>query len=157
MQNIPRYLLFRLEIIWWLITLVITSVILIPILYQLPDYQFFWPNLAFVLVFITVTRYIFLLRYSFLANWSYVKVALIFVCFLTIFLLVQEINFFQTFLDENGMEPIVATLPKDKQLNMMNYIRSEMLLFGVGSVIGCVVLPLRLVLSIWRRINGHED
>jgi hypothetical protein len=157
MQNPPRYLLARLEIIWWLITLVIATVILMPILYQLPDYQFFWSNLAFILVFITFTRYIFLLRYSFLANWSYVKVAIIFACFIAIFLLVQEINFFQTFLDENGMEPIVESLPKGDQLNMMNYIRSEMLLFGVGSVISCVVLPLRLVVSIWRRINGHED
>lgn len=152
-----RSLLFRLEFIWLIITLVVTALILAPILYKLPDYQFLWTNVAFIVVMITLARYIFLLRYTFLAKWRNVKVALIFSCIFVAFLLIQEINLFQTFLDENGVEPIVGSLPRAEQGPMLSYIRSEMLLFGVGGVISCIVLPIRLVVSIWRHWNGYED
>lgn len=152
-----RPLLFRLELIWMLITAVVATIILGPILYRLPDYNFLWSNVAFIVVMITFTRYIFQLRYTFLANWRILKVALIFICLWLTFLLVQEINGFQTFLDENGIEAIVGSLPRADQEGMMSYIRSEMLLFGVGAVISCAVLPIRLVVSIWRRWNGYED
>jgi uncharacterized membrane protein YhhN len=150
-------LFVRLELVWWLITAVIAAMIVGPIFYKLPDYQFLWPNLAFVIILITFTRYIFFLRYTFLATWRNIKVAIIFICIVIAFLLIQEINLFQTFLDENGVEAIVGTLPRAEQEPMMKFIRSEMLLFGVGSVITCGVLPLRLVVSIWRRWNGYED
>lgn len=150
-------LLARLEIVWWLITAVVAATILFPIYYQLPDYQFLWSNLILIVLAITFTRYIFLLRYTFLASWRYIKVAVIFACIFIAFLVVQEINIFQTFLDENGIEPIVGTLAREDQEPMIKYIRSEMLLFGVTALIGCIVLPMRLVVSIWRRWNGYED
>lgn len=150
-------LLARLELVWWLITAIIAVIILGPILYKLPDYQFLWPNLVFILVMVTFTRYIFFLKYTFLATWRNIKVAIIFLCIFIAFLLVQEINLFQTFLDENGVEAIVGSLPRTEQAPMMKFIKSEMLLFGVGAVITCGVLPLRLVVSIWRRWNGYED
>lgn len=152
-----RPLLFRLEFIWLLITALVAVLLLAPILYSLPDYQFLWPNLAFIVIMITFTRYIFQLRYTFLANWRILKVALIFICIWLTFFLVQEINLFQTYLDENGIEAVVGSLPRSSQGAMMSYIRSEMLLFGVGAVIGCMVLPIRLVVSVWRRWNGYED
>lgn len=147
----------RIELVWWLITLLIAALILLPILLNIPDYQFLWTNLAFIIIFVTLARYIFQLRYSFLAPLRNFKVAVIFACLFIAFILVQEINLFQTFLDENGVEPIVGTLARDQQAPMMSYIRSEMLLFGVGAVISCIILQLRLVLSIWRRWNGYPD
>ncbi|MGH1434380.1 MAG: hypothetical protein ACRBG0_07970 [Lewinella sp.] len=150
-------LLARLELVWWLITAIIAVMILAPIIYKLPDYQFLWPNLVFILVMVTFTRYIFFLKYTFLATWRNIKVAIIFLCVFIAFLLVQEVNLFQTFLDENGVEAIVGSLPRTEQGPMMKFIKSEMLLFGVGAVITCGVLPLRLVVSIWRRWNGYED
>lgn len=148
---------FRIELIWWVLTVLITGLILLPILWQIPDYRFLWQNLAFIVVFVTLARYIFQLRYSFLAPMRNFKVAVMFGCLITAFLLVQEINLFQTYLDENGIESVVGSLSKEKQAPMMSYIRSEMLLFGVGAAISCIILPLRLILSIWRRWNGYED
>ena len=152
-----RTLLLRLELIWLLITAVVAATIVGPILYRLPEYQFLWPNLVFILVMITFTRYIFQLRYSFIADWRIFKAGLIFVCLWVAFFMVQEINGFQTFLDENGPEAVVGSLPREDQSAMMTYIRSEMLLFGVGAVISCGVLPLRLVVSLWRRWNCYDD
>ncbi|MEZ4985468.1 MAG: hypothetical protein R2795_10590 [Saprospiraceae bacterium] len=78
-------------------------------------------------------------------------------CIYIVFFLVQEINYFQTFLDENGIESIVGALPLVQQQPMMQFIRSEMILFGVAAVIACVVLPIRLIVSVWRQWNGYPD
>lgn len=147
----------RLEFIWWIITAVVAAAILFPILNALPEYPFLWTNVIFIVVFITITRHIFLLRFSLLADQKYLKVALIFLCIPGIFLLVQEINSFQTYLDEEGPDALVRSLSRSAQQPMMTYIRSEMLLFGVGSVIACVGLMGRMVVSLWRRLNNYAD
>jgi hypothetical protein len=36
---------------------------------------------------------------------------------------------------------------------MMNYIRSEMLLFGVAGIISSVIFPFRMLMSVWRYRN----
>ncbi|MEZ4931510.1 MAG: hypothetical protein R2788_05200, partial [Saprospiraceae bacterium] len=51
----------RLELIWWMITLVIIIGLFIPIYTTQKDYPFWMSNTIFVLVFITFSRYIFLL------------------------------------------------------------------------------------------------
>ena len=68
-------------------------------------------------------------------------------------MLVNQINLFQTFLDENGFEGLVGDLPFGKRENMAKFIRAEMLFFGVGSVISAIILPFRLVISVWRTRN----
>ncbi len=152
----PQTLYARLELIWWLITAIVAAVVLFPIIRKLPDFPFLWSNVAFVVAFITLTRYIFLLRYTFLADRMLLKVTLFFLCIPIAFLLVQEINAFQVYLDENGPDSLVTSLPSAEQNGMMTYIRSEMLLFGVGSVISSIILPIRLLVSIWRRYNGYS-
>lgn len=70
-----------------------------------------------------------------------------------LFYLINEINFFQTFLDENGMATILGDKSIPEQEAMRKYITGEMLLFGSGSVIAAVILPIRLLKSIWRARN----
>ena len=142
-----------LELYWWLFTLIIVVAILFPILNKLPDYPFLLPNIVFIVTFITFTRYMFLLEHTFLAYQQRLKVAIILVSAIIIFYLISEINTFQTFLDEEGPDTLVNTLPTSQQRSMASYIRSEYLFFGVGSVIAAVVLPFRLMISIWRNYN----
>lgn len=151
-----KHLYTRLELIWWLITLIAAVLLLFPIVNRLPGYRFLGVNLLFIIAFITFTRYIFLLRYTFLPPYQRLKVGLALLCIPIVFLLVQELNRFQVFLDEEGYEALVGTLPRSEQIPMVEYIRSEMLLFGIGSVIAAVVLALRLIVSVWRRHNGYE-
>ncbi len=156
MEN-KNALLTRLEVIWWLITAIVAFIILFPLCNELSEYPFFWDNLLFIVVFITFSRLIFLLRYSFIAKQKYIKTGLIFVCIIVAFILIEKVTGFKIFLDDNGPEAIVGSLPREAQSSMMTYIKSEMMLFGVGSVISSIILPFRLVLSIWRVWNGIED
>lgn len=142
-----------LELYWWVFTVVIAIAILFPILNKLPDYPFLLPNILFVVTFITFTRYIFLLEHTFLAYQQRLKIAIILISVIIVFYLIGEINNFQTFLDEEGPDTLVNHLPSSEQRSIANYIRSEYLFFGIGSVIAAVALPFRLMISIWRNYN----
>jgi len=143
----------RLELIWWIFTFVVLAGVLYPILTKISSYPFLLTNSLFVIIFITFTRYVFLLKHTFMAHKETIKVVIVLIIIPIIFYLVSEVNYFQTFLDERGIDSFMQELPYEKQHGLANYIRSEMLLFGVGSVIITIILPFRLILSVWRNRN----
>ena len=149
----PRTSLLQLEALWWLTTIVVVLLVLFP-LYSTPvTFPFYTINVVYIVSFITLTRYIFLLHLTLLARRQILKIAVICMTVPFIFYLVQGLNAFQTFLDEQGFEALVGRLPLERQGGMLTYIRSEMLLFGVGSIVAAAVLPVRLLISIWKQQN----
>jgi hypothetical protein len=148
--------IFRLERLWWVLTGLITLLVLSPLLLKLPRYPFWGINVIYIVTFITATRYIFLLRSTFLARRFWVKITMIFLSIPFVFFLVQELNEFQTFLDEQGVGAIVGTLPYAEQQPMFRYIHNEILLFGTGAIISAALLPVRLFIAIWRVRNGKD-
>ncbi len=142
-----------LELIWWIITIISTVIVLFPIYTTLDTYRFGWINIIYIITFITVTRYIFLLQHTFLAHIEYLKVIIIFLCIPAVFLLVQELNLFQTYIDKQGVDALVGDLAYGRREPMLAYIRNQMFFFGMGAIISCILLPFRLILSIWRGRN----
>ena len=153
--NISNKRIGQLELRLVSFSIVILLIILTPIFLNVKEFPFYFLNTIYVLAFITFSRYIFLLKYTFLANREILKIVLVFLCIPIVFLLVQELNLFQTFLDEEGLEAMVGTdLPLQQRTAISKYIHSEIMLFGVGSIISAVILPIRLVISIWRGRNN---
>ncbi len=148
-----KNILGRLELVWWLFTLVLVVGVLLPIYTQVSDYPFYVSNIIFIVVFITMARYMFLLPYTFLETRQVVKVAVICLCVPLIFYLVQALNYMQTYIDEHRMEEMLQSVASARRSGLSTYIRNEMLLFGTGAIISAVLLPARLLVSIWRRHN----
>ena len=146
----------RLELIWWVFTILLVVGVVYPIVNTLEVYPFYLINIIYVITFVTLARYTFLLKFTFLPKHQVLKQVFIFSCIPFVFYLVQELNQFQTFLDEEGWDGIVGQLPYGQRNSMINYIRSEMILFGVGSIISAVVFAFRLILSVWRMRNRGE-
>jgi hypothetical protein len=156
MQSLPFKQILLLELLWWALTGLFTLLVTLPILLS-PIYFPFWTNnILFVLTFVTTTRYLFLLRFTWMAYLIRIKVVLFFLAIPFVFFLIQEVHAFQVFLDERGMEVIVGELPLERQDSMMAYIRSEYLLFGIGAIVGSVVLPFRLLQSVWLLYNRKD-
>lgn len=152
-----KKILLRFELWWWVLTLLVVAAVLFPVFSMAPAFPFFFDNILFIVTFITLTRYIFLLPHTVLAKRQMLKLALMFLSVPFIFFLVQQLNGFQTYLDENGPEALVGALSYARTNALMSYVRSEMLLFATGSVIAAVVFPLRMVVSLWRVYNlGRE-
>jgi hypothetical protein len=147
----------QLEFFWWIFTGIMAFLVVVPILLNVKGYPFLWSNIIYVITFITLTRYIFLLKYTWLAYRETFKIIFFFLCIPLLFFAIQEINLFQTYLDENGIEALVGRqFPYDRRAALGKYVHSEMLLFGVGTVITGVIFPIRLLISIWRGRNTNK-
>jgi hypothetical protein len=143
----------NLEVIWWSASLLMLTILLLPIYVNVPNFQFYGYNALFIVVFVTYTRYVFLLKYSWFAKIMWVKVVLALICPLLILVMVDGIHQFQLFMDEKGIESLMKDVPLEKWDSFYQYIRAEYLLFGVGSVIVAVILPIRMIISVWRYRN----
>jgi len=142
-----------LELVWWLITAAIVCLVLFPIVQVTDHFPFTKINVLFIATFITMARYLFLLKYSLWGRFQYLKLFLIFLSIPFVFYLSNELNDFLGYLDEETLDGVLGHLPPDRQASMDRYIRSEMIFFGVSSIITAVILPFRLVISIWRLRN----
>ena len=145
-----------LELLWWLVTLIVAAAILFPILSNLDNYPFFKSNLVFIVVFITLTRYVFLLKHTILAKAELIKVGIVLVSVPFIFLLIEGLSNFQNYLDEEGLDKFMPLMNLEKQQDMINYIKSEMLFFGVGAIIVAILFPFRMIISIWKNRNSNK-
>ncbi|MEM1324394.1 MAG: hypothetical protein AAGI23_00490 [Bacteroidota bacterium] len=144
------------ELFWWIVTACVTLVILFPII-SAGQYRFLWSNVFLIVAFLTLTRYIFLLPQTFLSKIEWLKGAMILFAPILIFLLVQEINRFQTYLDESEWNNVVSGGAALTSKGLSKYIYTEMLFFGVAGVIACLAFPIRMLISIWRVRNlGRE-
>ena len=152
-MNQKSSLALKLELIWWIVTLILIAVVMFPIINNVNDYPFLFINIFFIIVFVTFTRYIFLLKYTFIAKNQILKAILAVLCIPLIFYLISEINYFQAFLDEEGLESFIPDMELKEQGSLMRYIRSEVLFFGIGGLIAAILFPIRMVISIWRYHN----
>ncbi|MBK8505721.1 MAG: hypothetical protein IPL46_28100 [Saprospiraceae bacterium] len=142
-----------LEMMWLVVTSLLCLLVLFPILQKTSQYPFTLINIIFVVVFVTLFRYIFSLKYTWLARRKYLKITLVFLCIPLIFNMINNLNYFVTHIDEFSHEAYLGHLEQDIRNKLEIYIRSEMLLFGVGSVIMSTLFPFRLLISVWRQRN----
>lgn len=142
-----------LELIWWVITALIVVLVMYPIWTNVVDYPVYWQNVMFIVVFITLTRYIFLLKFTFLAKIQWLKVLFVLMAVPCIFLMIEQHNGFQTNLDNIGPEYVTSGVDYDKVMSLATYIKSEFTFFAVGSIIASVAFPLRMIISVWRLKN----
>lgn len=156
MQTLSSKQLIQVELLWWLLTALLATLILLPIYLQVQNYPFWKTNALYIITFVTCTRFIFLLRFTFLANRFWWKMTLIFLSIPFVFFLIQELNGFQTYLDEQGVEAVAGLLPLKQQDAMIKYIYNEFLLFAIGAIISAVIFPFRLAVSIWRVHNRNQ-
>jgi hypothetical protein len=146
---------WQVELVSWIITGILTAAVLLPILRNVPDFEYLVYNITSIVVFITLIRYIFLLRFVPFKRFAPVKAILIFVTIPLFVYLMDGLSEFQNALDENGTYSMVAHLDIDKQIPLSKYIRSEMIFFGVGALISSAILPFRMIISIWRVLNRN--
>ena len=143
----------RLELLWWAFTVVLTLVLVLPITARIPAYPFLQINILYIVTFITITRHLFLLQHSLIAPYQRIRLALIFLMIPFIFYQIQELNYFQITLDEQGIDFFVSHLPYEDRGSMMKYLYNQMVFFAAGSIIASFLFPFRMMVSIWRFRN----
>jgi len=123
---------------------VVVGGVLYPVWREVPDYPFWLSNIIFIVVFFTFARWIFFTRHTFFAGKQRLKIFVIAVSVPVIFLLISELNFFQTSIDEERLENALSHLDGSRQEQLFSYIRNEMIFFGTGSIIAAIILPFKM-------------
>ena len=134
-----------------------TAIVVIAVLYPIHKSMHVWPfqgwNIVFIITLLTLARYIFLLKHTFLAKQQEIKVALLILMFPLTFLMINGVNFFLVFIEENTWAPLTGHLPAAQKRAIEEYIWAEMLFFGVGSCIVSPAFAVRMMISVWRTRN----
>jgi hypothetical protein len=144
-----------LELIWWIFTAVVAFAVLYPIWSKVTVYPEYinYINVAYIIVGITLTRYIFLLKYTFIAENQYIKAALIIASIPLIIYSIDGVFTFRTIIDNDGFEAICKGVVDEQVVSLGMYYRNEYIFFGITSVISSILFPIRMIVSIWRQRN----
>lgn len=135
----------------WIITIVIAIAVILPIYTQIGEaYQFYIPNILFILIFLTFTRFIFLTKFHWFSHLTWAKMIMIFGVIPILLYVVGQIWDFQRFMDEEGITSIMTEIHADSQRSLAKYLKAEMTFFWAGAFISSIALPLRMIHSIWR-------
>lgn len=142
------------ELLWWAFTLVLAGLVLTPIYGNVPNFPFYLPNFVYIVVAITLTRYIFFLKISWLRDHLLWQAAISISLIILIFWMVQYFNAFITYLDEENPDVFIKHLPEATGEIMDTYMNAEYRFFGVWAIAASVLMPFRLLYNVWVRYRA---
>src|SRR6188472_457116 len=123
------------ELLWWAFTFIVVIIVMLPIWTEAPGFPFSFQNILLIVFFITFTRYIFFLPLTLIARAKWIKVGIILSAAIFLFVTATALLDFRSFMDERGLQVLVEHLDVNDQTRKINYMKHEMLFFGVGSLI----------------------
>ena len=152
------------ELMWWLISALLTGAILFPIISKV-HYQMLWVNSLIIFVGLTYFRWAVTLRqvYILRSKWVRFLISIININFF-IYILRQQQNFLGIYnsytLEELGKP--YKPMSMDEIYALFGYYFSETTFAVVACLTLCVALTVRMVLAYWGtarlRLNaGSED
>jgi hypothetical protein len=127
--------------------------LLFPIWSVTNNYPFYLTNVIFIAVFVMGMRLLFGLNYSFLAKRQEWKIGMMLAMVPLLFFLISSLTGFMAEVEESSFDSITGHLPEPDRESSNNYIWREMILTGVGAILCCFLLPIRLFISIWQQRN----
>ena len=139
------------ELLWWAFTLVLAGLVLLPVYTTLPEFPYFTANFVYVVVAITLTRYLFFLNISWLRDRFVLQAALCLALFPLVFWMGQYFNYFITFFDEQGPDVLTRNLDRDTAGVIDDYLHAEYRLFGTWAIVAAAVTPPRMLYNVWVR------
>ena len=143
----------QLEIILWTITAIVIVLVMFPIWSEVgTDFRYHNSNIMAVFIFMVYSRLLFVLRHTYIAKNSLMKIIFVIMSIPLFIYFMDRINEFQTFIDDNG-DTSLLTQYSDRVANLTKYIRYEYLFFAVAALITVAMMPFRMILSLWRTRN----
>ena len=144
---------WSLELIWWLVTVVVVALIMLPIIQANIDFPWMIYNVVYLVGAITLLRYNFSLHHHPLSDSKLFKISLILVAPILFFPLLEGLHDFLEFNDQEGLQTLVGHLSVKKQSWMMKYMRIEYVLAGTTCFLGVFAMIVKMIRSLWRQVK----
>ncbi len=146
--------LLQFELVWIMITIVLCSLLMLPVYTNLGlAYPFYKSNIICIVIATTFIRYIFLLKHHYLILAKWIKWLFIFIPIPVFLFLIDVVTEFQGFYDEEGIYSIMHSVAQKTKKGLASYIKNQMMFFWAAAFISNAVMPIRMVISLWREIN----
>ena len=120
-------------------------------------YPFYTNNIIIIAIAVTFIRYIFLLKHHWIILSNWIKAVFIFLPIPILFYLLGAQFDFQELVDNDGINSILKELSIEKQNSIGLYIKTEMSFFWSAAFISNALIPFRMIISIWRKINKGTE
>jgi hypothetical protein len=148
---------WQFELLSWLFVSLFLSLILLPIYIRSGDnYTFYLRNFISILMFLTLTRYIFLLGFTPFARQKWFKFLFIFLPIPLLLFQVDSLYDFQRLLDEEGTISFFKGSSDMSDYDFGKFIRYQYLFFCVGAIVTLILMPIRMIISFWRTTNTKD-
>ncbi|MBK8700626.1 MAG: hypothetical protein IPN29_14285 [Saprospiraceae bacterium] len=145
------------EIVFLAIAIALAVAVMRPIHdYFGHNFDYYVSNYIFIVLFLTYSRYLFLLKYTPFSHNLWIKLIMLFASIPLLLWLVDDTYDFRRILDETGLEPLINSTNLDTKLNIAKYTKYEYLFFSTGAIITLIMLPFRMMVSIWRVKNNKN-
>jgi len=147
------------ELVWWILTGIVAWMVAKPLWSEFVKYEYIYELILFVVILITYTRYLFLLKYTFLAQFQVGKFILIFASIPLVFYLINLFFGYQDFLERQseGMETYQLYFRADMSFSehgeVIKYLSKVYSFFALCAIIVVIMSPFRLLISYWRVYN----
>ena len=144
-------------ILWLIFTLLLIAIVHWPIYSNQIDYQFYFNNILFLIVFIVFFRYIFLIKHTFIENTIFIKLIIMPLGIFMSIYSYMALNDFIEFYQGNGIYFLLDHFSLEKQTSLGNYIQRQYMFLGVAALVTSVIIHMRMLISVFRVYNrGHE-
>lgn len=146
-----------LDVLFILLGLLLSALVLCPIhFYNLP-FPFWKQNVINIVCFVLFIRLLFFIKSSIIQQFQIAKVVCILVFVFLVFFFIKSLNRFTQVIDESPLEESFLHLPFKQQLFMADYFKHEYLFFATACVILCAIMPIHLLINIWKTYNRPES
>lgn len=142
----------------WILAMILLPVIsLWPIYSNELDYPFYLNNFVFILTPIFFLRYIFFIKFTFIENTLIPKLLFIPLAIVLIIYSYRGFNEFVNFYNDNGIFYSLEKFDLKKQDFLSTYINRQYIFFAVLSMIVSIIMPFRMLISVWRVYNKGTE
>lgn len=146
--------LVRLEWMWFAASILICALIILLIYDKMgSSYRFYYSNITSILLMLNLTRYIFLFKYTPFARVNWYKFLWIFLPIPLLMWTIDGMIEFQGFLQEEGTFALVKDADSNVSSFWSQFVRSQYIFFGIGTIVTLCLVPIRMIISFWRTTN----
>lgn len=145
------------EVLSWGFIAVFCILFMLPIYIKTHEhFTFYLPNIVSIILFVGITRWLFLWKFVPYSRSKWVKFVFIFIPIPILMYLIGSMWDFQKFIDEEGT---ISFLKGSNDLNDYDFgrfIKYQFIFFCTGAIVTTVLLPVRMIISFWRIINTKD-
>lgn len=137
--------------------ILLPAAVLWPVYSSQTDYLFYFENILLIVLSVLFVRYIFFLNFTWIRNTIIPKLILLFAGIVSAVYSFIVLNDFMGFYSDNGIYHSLDSMELSRQYFLGNYIYSQFVFFASFTIVTGFILPVRMLVSVWRVYNTGRE